>query len=1040
MEIELPPSGLNYRVAPEVGIELIAAPTNPVAPKMDFEQDGLKSLFLSNFTGRIVFHRAEAPDASSVFTGSVLSSRAPSMREVDNPGSLVGSDCIEADLKFERHLTKEPPATPLAGNKTKGDPDNGNGAGAAETVSFLNAVALATAAAAEEDPPTKTAIEPIFATSAATGPKADPESLHQRTLTPENIAIAKTKAMEIRNKKRPPVNKSLSTQKALFRKVLNATQMKIHIPEHVQLARKATSMSTAAGPPPTRLHQLCAQSRGVTLDDLFDCLGDYPDAIKVKDDLGRYPLHILGDNEAMIQSQSGRETLTAFAGHIISENAAAAVAKDNDGFMPFCRIIADWIDWANDEHKKKKNQGSGRFNAAGKDVFYDQGGKGSGSSTSRWFGVSVLSQRIKLFPRVEVWEEVEWCFSMLSTVLDIFAREDALPAFKRIRSNRGSLNDARDSRTVLVQQLIGKLPTLVPTVFLVDDDGQDSRQRILDTVLFQRLFLCAEVVDRWLTDMLAHGGVPAKRAVDFLWRVSNSSIDDFTGGFGAANSGDWDRFYERREEVFMTVGGLKGIIASLVTLDNAETERAASTATIWHAMNNKLARPFVLGLVLIDLVLHLSLMIAFRSIAQRESTLSKVGVKPAAVVYFICTHYILRKGCEAWALLTVSVKVLKGYFSNLWNLFDSAAIILTLAMTIWHSNNEDEYLNGCNAFVMGLLWLKVLGFLKVVNKEMSTFILALSQILLDIRLFMVVLVVVVFMFGDMFHIVVSTKDDGQYCAGDIDSGYIDDFCGSIWSSYLRTYAILLGDFELDDITETTGTTLLFVIFTLVGVVILLNVLIAVISDSYEKATMSGGLLFGRARVHYVAQNEALERILKPRPAPPAQPGERRWKPKRVIYQSLRFLVLLTIIGTAMHSFLFLLGTLIATGQSGRWVALAFIGLLFGLLFVALWVVGTFILDNIFRIILPDRAEMLYDYMNRLSGSFVSSAANFLFGLNKDTVRVSSSADQEDVDWNGKVRYLENVIDRMLQEVKTDLKSEIMEMKTEMHDYFEAETG
>ena len=38
---------------------------------------------------------------------------------------------------------------------------------------------------------------------------------------------------------------------------------------------------------------------------------------------------------------------------------------------------------------------------------------------------------------------------------------------------------------------------------------------------------------------------------------------------------------------------------------------------------------------------------------------------------------------------------------------------------------------------------------QVVNKDMSTFILALLEILQDIKYFLVVLVVVIFMFGDM---------------------------------------------------------------------------------------------------------------------------------------------------------------------------------------------------------------------------------------------------------------------------------------------------
>jgi len=48
----------------------------------------------------------------------------------------------------------------------------------------------------------------------------------------------------------------------------------------------------------------------------------------------------------------------------------------------------------------------------------------------------------------------------------------------------------------------------------------------------------------------------------------------------------------------------------------------------------------------------------------------------------------------------------------------------------------------------GLLWIKVLAFLKVVNKDMAVFILALIQILCDLRYFAVVLVVIIIMVCD----------------------------------------------------------------------------------------------------------------------------------------------------------------------------------------------------------------------------------------------------------------------------------------------------
>lgn len=81
-------------------------------------------------------------------------------------------------------------------------------------------------------------------------------------------------------------------------------------------------------------------------------------------------------------------------------------------------------------------------------------------------------------------------------------------------------------------------------------------------------------------------------------------------------------------------------------------------------------------------------------------------------------------------------------------------------------------------------------------------------------------------------IAVGTKDNGDFCdtnEENLDST-VEDFCtdNDRTGAYLRVYALLLGDFELDSYRQTEGLTALFVIFTVVGVVILLNVLIAVI--------------------------------------------------------------------------------------------------------------------------------------------------------------------------------------------------------------------
>jgi hypothetical protein len=63
------------------------------------------------------------------------------------------------------------------------------------------------------------------------------------------------------------------------------------------------------------------------------------------------------------------------------------------------------------------------------------------------------------------------------------------------------------------------------------------------------------------------------------------------------------------------------------------------------------------------------------------------------------------------------------------------------------------------------------------------------QILFDMRYFMIVMLVVIFMFGDMFHFAVSTLDQGNFCLQDGLADPTEDFCvpATATASYLRVY-------------------------------------------------------------------------------------------------------------------------------------------------------------------------------------------------------------------------------------------------------------
>jgi hypothetical protein len=217
------------------------------------------------------------------------------------------------------------------------------------------------------------------------------------------------------------------------------------------------------------------------------------------------------------------------------------------------------------------------------------------------------------------------------------------------------------------------------------------------------------------------------------------------------------------------------------------------------------------------------------------------------------------------------------------------ALASTIAIRVQFKKDEIDYSNitqlrACLAVTTGLLWLRVLSLLKSINMQLATFVLAIFQITRDIMWFLLILLTLVVAFAQvclywfspafssspllivapfsfssqMFYSILLPPEcaynepppDGLECKS---AEY-----------YLKTYSILLGDFgQFDrDNFVTAFSVLLVVTFSFMVVIVLLNVLIAIVSDSYEKCLIRSKSLFGRARVMLIAELGSFQHLLQ----------------------------------------------------------------------------------------------------------------------------------------------------------------------------------
>jgi len=129
----------------------------------------------------------------------------------------------------------------------------------------------------------------------------------------------------------------------------------------------------------------------------------------------------------------------------------------------------------------------------------------------------------------------------------------------------------------------------------------------------------------------------------------------------------------------------------------------------------------------------------------------------------------------------------------------------------------------------------------------------------DIKWFMLVLVIAMSSFAQMF--VSLTFDPMQ--SSSLDTlplgGQYQHFS---LEGYLKAYTIMLGDFDSLSLRQHPSITLLFILYTFGVTVVLLNILIAIVSESYATSTTTSKTMLGKARIMFVSELSSLHQFFR----------------------------------------------------------------------------------------------------------------------------------------------------------------------------------
>ena len=480
------------------------------------------------------------------------------------------------------------------------------------------------------------------------------------------------------------------------------------------------------------------------------------------------------------------------------------------------------------------------------------------------------------------------------------------------RSNRGVYQFGAVYNELIVEHM-SQIKGIVKELLLIEDDI--TRDRVFQLSIVQQVLLCPDSFGdgSWLIKLLTssndvghyvsdtppsressmrgsalfreridrenHNIDPAECAVFYLERISNLSvIDDSSNISGAASrtgAATAASMVEKRTQLWDKISNLEGIIRSLCALESDLLKRAAVTRVVQRALDRKIFSPFALTAALFDGVFHLLFIAAFRlgpseamfhfsshdTLFSAQQYLMSSIVLIAAIGYFTRQKIHLIKTKKFTREETIKAKLL-----NPWSLLTEILPILLASYCIvaidWHLRWRSKlqiddssipfYLRSAVALTTPLLWFRVLGHLKMFNKQLATFILCSVEIMRDIKWFMLVLMIAMSSFAQM--LVSLTFDGYGRDAKDVSSAtkYFS------FDSYLKAYTLMLGDVDMEFLQAHSGIVILFVLYTFGVTVVLLNILIAIVSESYANAVFSSSLMLGKARILFVSDIMAMK--------------------------------------------------------------------------------------------------------------------------------------------------------------------------------------
>eukprot|EP00347_Sterkiella_histriomuscorum_P018211 403346367 len=272
----------------------------------------------------------------------------------------------------------------------------------------------------------------------------------------------------------------------------------------------------------------------------------------------------------------------------------------------------------------------------------------------------------------------------------------------------------------------------------------------------------------------------------------------------------------------------KNFIKKLIDSPNLEYFETEFIQTILNFKWERYAKKFFINQFYLYLIFLLSyvLDLYFFTINASVEQVSR-SIIQQLVLKLTCVGYLLLQ--EYYELLMISKIGFVNYFNDFWNVVDQALALLYFAIVI--IDTQEIAYNGIiimHSCMLILIFIKLCEVLRVFQ-GFSYQVSMLKAVFMDLRFFIMLYAFVVIVYGLIFTLLkIKTSEENIEYDGISYFGY-----------FIMAFRASTGDFQIDNLYQLDETHIIFAWIVWISAVlflniVLLNFIIAVISESYEK--------------------------------------------------------------------------------------------------------------------------------------------------------------------------------------------------------------